>query len=997
MTLEVSRVSVREEFLEIPTYPIGPEDRNPPIHRDPRRWIYPYAMQDFMLSVKTVRRYRALILENEYIKVVVLPELGGRIYQVVDKTTGEEFFYCNHVVKPARIGLRGAWISGGVEFNFPNGHTVTTVSPVQYQVRKLPDGGASITVGDQEYVSRMSWSVTLTLKPGRAYIEEHVKISNPTPLPHRYWFWSNSAVHATPGLRFISPARKALTSLGIIPYPKFRGVDYSWYKAWRRSSDTFSLEADEDFFGWYLHDKDRGGVHIASRYEAEGKKMFTWGTDDAGMIWVDHLTESDGQYCEIQSGRFQTQMEYEFMEPHQVEEWVEYWYPIHGTDGFVYANLDAAVNLKVSRSKVEVAIYPTGKFEGSRLRVEVEGLNAWEWRLNLKPGEPVTKTIQTGHEDSLLESRRVMVTLTSGDGSIILSYTKEPETEKATDEAIKPRVKPEKRGTAEELYFKGLYMAKRGYEDDAIRFFDEALRMDPDHSQARIDRAVILIKRGLYGEAADELRKAIRRILAAEHERSFISRLNRYPTLDRAYYYLGLAYRLMGRLDEAEEYLRRLTVSRGYASLGFYLLGEAALLRGKPREALKMFMEAARRDPYDVKAKVLMAASLRRLGRLRSAKRLITEVLRNDPLNLMANFELMLVYEGLGLDAEAGEARSRVENLLYRPRNPIFMDEVTPPYYSLGHYFELAVQYEEAGLYDEAVKALEMGLDKPVKYTLMVYHLAYCLDMLGRREEAEAAFMEASRMSLDYVFPYHLESVKVLRRAMKVNPKDSNAMYLLGLLLYAKGRRDEAVKLWEDSLSLKPDNPLTHRNLGLAYWRHMGNPRRAINHYREALRLDPYNSRLYVEFDRLCEENFPDLAEERVKVIESAPSSVMRDDYVVERLVRAYMATGRYGDAYKLLTSRKFYPWEGATETRKLYRDVCIKLGLEALESGRPRDAVKFFKDSLEFPRNIGVGRPYGYKDPEALNLLASAYEAAGETKLAKRVRETMAKSEGLE
>ena len=989
MSGEAAQVSVREEALDLTTYLVGPEDKNPPIERDPRWWVYPYAMQDFILGVKAVRRYKAVILENEYLKLVVLPELGGRLYQVIDKTTGEEFFYCNHVIKPARIGLRGAWLSGGVEFNFPNGHTVTTVSPVLYKVEKHPDGSASIIIGDHEYVSRMSWSVTLTLRPGKAYIEERVRLFNHTPLPQRYWFWSNSAVHATPGLRFVTPARRALTSLGIIPYPFYKRRDYSWYRVWEHASDTFSLEADEDFFGWYLHDLDRGGVHVACRYEVEGKKLFTWGTADSGMIWVDHLTDFDGQYCEIQSGRFLTQFEYEFMEPHFLEEWVEYWYPIHGTGGFVYANRDVALNLETSDREVKVTLYPTGSFRNAVLKVEVDGVDGWERRIDLEPGRPSVEVFHVAEE---LGSKTIRIHLTSEDDVEILSYVKRPE-EKREGEAVKPKHTPEPTGTAEELYFKGVYMAKKGFEDEALKFFSKALEKDPGFSQAKVDRAVILIKRGLFDMAVKDLREAVERILTAERERGFASKLNRYPGLDRVYYYLGVAYRLMGRLEEARECFWRLIVSRGYASLGFYFLGEIALLEGRLEEALRMLQRALRLDPVDVKAKTLTAAVLRRLGKVEEAIKLIREVLEDEPLSLMANFELMLAYETQGLSDKAEEARRTVEALLYRPRNPMFVDESTPPYYSLGHYLELGVQYEEAGLYEEAVRVFSMGLDKPVRYLLITYHLAYCLDRLGKTEEAARMFEEASTMSIEYVFPYHLESVKVFKRALEFNPGDGNAMYLLGLLLYAKGRRDEAVEWWKRSLEANPNNPLAHRNLGLAYWRHRRDYTTALSHYREALRLDPHNSRLYVEFDQLCEEAPLDLVEERVKVLESAPEDVMKDDYVAERLARAYTAAGRLLDAYRVLTSRKFYPWEGATATRKLYRDVCVKLGSKALESGNPEEAVKFFKAALEFPRNIGVGRPPGYVDREALELLAKAYETLGDLESARRVRESVAKS----
>src|SRR5262245_23717846 len=305
-----SAARVWEAPLALPTYELGPPDPNPPLFDRARtrgRPSYPYPLLDTLTNRRVDKSYNAVFLENEYLRVTVVPELGGKLYAIYDKTAGRDVLYTNHVVKYAMVGIRGAWTSGGIEWNFPDGHTLTTVSPVDYVTRTEEDGSATVIVGDTERVQRMQWAVAIRLRPGRKFVETEVTLNNRREVPGRYWFWATAAAPATEDMRFIYPMREAYPHAfwPIFTFPTYRGVDLSRYCQVPNALSLFARNSMRDFFGVYYEKADWGIAHVADHHEVPGKKTWTWGNDDAGNIWIDKLTDKDGQYVEFQAGRFE--------------------------------------------------------------------------------------------------------------------------------------------------------------------------------------------------------------------------------------------------------------------------------------------------------------------------------------------------------------------------------------------------------------------------------------------------------------------------------------------------------------------------------------------------------------------------------------------------------------------------------------------------------------------------------------------------------------------
>ncbi len=379
--------------------------------------VYPYVMQDHLLRQKENRSYKALFLENEYLKVTCLPELGGRLHSVLDKTDGTEMFYRNSVIKPGMIAMRGAWISGGVEWNAgPHGHTVTAISPVNALVGKNADGSAYLEISNQEQIFRTCWSVRVTLHPGRAYLDEQICLSNPTDGMHPYYFWNCTAFPNRAGTRFIYPM-----SLGtdhsaeeFFDWPIDKGRDLSWLKNYETYASIFAVNCSYDFFGAYDVDDDRGIVQVANRRELGGKKAWTWGEWEFGKVAQQNLTDEEGAYIEVQSGPLPTQSDYGMLGPHERVEWREWWYPVHGLGGgFEFATRNLAVESSRHDGKLELRLLATGSFPRATCELHVAGKQGGQSvakeQVDLSPLSPVVLTLRrspTAHQSQSNKPRR---------------------------------------------------------------------------------------------------------------------------------------------------------------------------------------------------------------------------------------------------------------------------------------------------------------------------------------------------------------------------------------------------------------------------------------------------------------------------------------------------------------------------------------------------------------------------------------------------------------
>jgi tetratricopeptide (TPR) repeat protein len=950
-----SRVKAWEDTILIPTYERGPEDPNPPLlmgRRNPihpgASIIYPYPMQEALFNRKADRKWRIFYLENDYLKLGILPELGGRLAFLYNKAGGEEAIYHNRVLKWARIGIRGAWASGGIEWNFPNGHTVTSSSPVDCAVRSNPDGSASLLFGDIERVSRMRWSVALTLRPDRAYLETQMRLANRTVLPNRYWFWANSAAPASKGMEYISTATKVFTLKDVMSFPVHAGVDIHWDRNHVEAQDMFCLNPREEFVGWYNHDLGKGMVNVADRTEARGTKFFTWGSSDDGGIWEGRLTDEDGPYAEMQSGRFPTMGIWEILSPCSEESWHEVWYPVTRIGAPVFANREAAFSWSRIAAGARLGVQVTRRQAKARLEVRLGSKAVWQKSLELDPASPFQTDLRLAAL-AVGGGRDLEVALEDSAGQVLARWLRRGG--KQPERPVKGylKIEPTRTGRrAEEQWLNGRDFEKLGDFQKAGELYRQALKTEPGFSPALIGLGVLALRQGLHSAA----REHFQAVLLDD------------PANEAARFYLASCHLAEEQFGEAMEELRAVMRSRPFRAGAAFLLGGLYLGQCDLAKALEQLAKCAEQFPWNHDAAAFLACALRAHGEGARAREVVTGVLARDPLHFPS------LAEAWFQAGRTGEAAERLASALRGEAQS---------------YLELACDYARFGLYAEACQILSFYLERCPQGradAIACYHLAYYSGKLGGRE-ARSLYRRAAEADPAFVFPHRLESERVLRRALELEPHDGRAAYYLGNLLCSRGRVEEAVALWEQALKSQKGFSVLHRNLGRAYWKAHRDPDRAIARYRAALAAAPKDYKLYYELD--CILTDCGLTEERRALMAGIPEELLANDVIAERVAMLHADCAEFERTLAILRDGWFYPWEVYKGVRLLYVDAWIGSGIQLEQQGRHKEAAEAYREVLKYPRNIGVGEPFFKTNAEALYRIGLALERAGDKAGARR------------
>ena len=918
---------VWEEALVMPTYELEPPDPNPVFVFGParRKSIYPYTMLDSLTNRRVTKSYQAVYLENEYLKVMVLPELGGKLWMIFDKTANRDALYTNHVVKYGRVATRGAWTSGGIEWNFPDGHSVSTVSPIDYALRAEPDGSATVIVGDTERIQRSQWAVIIRLRPGRKVVETEVRLNNRREVPGRYWYWANAAAKATEETRFIYPMREGYAHdvFPVFNFPIHEGVDVGLYRQIPNALSLFARNSYRDFTCVYQEKSDWGVVHVADHRIVSGRKIFTWGAADSGNIWIEKLTDNDGQYMEFQIGRLETQGDRQFIAPHYVDHFTHYWFPVNRLGGLSEANTEGALRVALGKGGVRIAANVNARQDDATLAVEAGGRQIHSRRVSLSPAEPFAAEVALPPEAA---GKPVTVRITARDGRELIRYATDtpidgnPEFRPATRPATDPPVST----SAEQAYLEGLDAEMRGGTLAARAACQKALERDPGFSPAHVSLGLSYYRTGDYDQAAGHLEAA----------------LVRNPASGDAHYYLGLVRRAQGRDFEAAQQLLW-AVRAGYCeSASRYLLGEMALAAGRTGEALEHLGQAVLLDPRDLKGRTVLAMAERLAKRLDGAQSRIDAVVGEMPIDYLALSEQYQINRARGREPEATRVHAELWRLLAREPDSVL---------------ELAFDYLACGRTTEASDVLDEGL-KRKPYPMFAYTLGYLYGVRGDRARAAALYEQGSKGDPGFVFPHRLEEIAVLRAARKANPQDGRAAYYLGNALASKHRAEEAVAAWRDAVRLDASNAVAHRNLGLALAERPAARAEAVAAYERAIRLAPDDYHLYLELDRL----FATMKahERRVRLLEAAPAGARSRPVVIQALAAAYADVGRFAEAVRLLEVPRFNAREGDMSALMIYRQAQWGLARNHQKAGRHEQAAAAILQAAEYPRNLDVGRP---------------------------------------
>ena len=923
---------VWQDTMTIPTYEEAPPDPNPPFDLFAGGRInYPYTMRTNLTDHRVPHVWRTLNLENEYLRCIVLPDLGGHLYRCTDKVNGAEMFYANPSIKYSRIAYRGAWVALGVEFNFPVSHNWMTTSPVDYATGTGEDGSAWVQVANTDRVTRMRWQVTLTLRPGRAVLEQRTTLSNPSDVRHRFYWWTNAGVQVWDDSRIIYPMRyTAGHGFGDIdPWPvNGAGLDLSVLRNHTAGPvSRFSYGSREPYMAVY-HPRTRAGVvHYSWPTDLPGKKIWSWGVTPDGIAWRYNLSDDSSAYVEIQAGLFRDQETYGFLHPQEAVSFTEFWLPLRDLGGLARANPDAALNLSrtADGTALDVALNVTRTLPGATVTVTDGAREIASERVSLTPAETFTR-----HLTGLAPGNTAVFTLRDAAGAVVLRHAEGrydfvPDSEIRTGQQAAHQYAPPAERTDGEFAALGEEQESQGQLLDALATYREGLRRFP--LSLALNRAAGRLEVGMKQTAsgADHLAYALARV----------------STDREAWYYAGLAAMARGMDAQARRALEQAQTYGAFRVPATIALAAIASRAGQRAEALGLLERVAREPTRPVRPGALQVALLRSLGRNDEARTRLAGWLAQDPDNSFLRYEaLRLGTDDPGLWAHLAADPERI--------------------------LDVATEYIRFGLHTDALELLsrdwpsgsgvvtEPGMPRPETYALIAYYRGWCRFALG--QDGKADFAAASRMPTTYVFPSRPETFDVLHRALTVESGDATAHFLLGSLLMSSGLPDSAMVEWAAAARLNPRIPTLHRNMALTVLKTGGSVDSAIALLTAGTRADPLNDELYLDLDAAMRQAGRP-ADERARALLAYPGGRSIPPVLAFTTARTLAEAGRFDDAERQLAGRFFSSEEGGADVRQVYLELRIARARSLAAKGECAPAVRVLDHLADVVRDLQFTR----------------------------------------
>ena len=905
--------------------------------------VYPLPVIDRVNTEPHDHEWKAVHLENEFLRFMILPEIGGRIHVGYNKTNGYDFFYRQNVIKPALVGLAGPWISGGVEFNWPQHHRPATFMPVETAIEREEDGAVTVWCSDHDPMSRMKGMHGLCLRPGRAYLELKVRLFNRTTDTQTFLWWANVATHVHEryqsffpcDVRFVADhAKRAITGFPLsqgayygvdygkratqgvpqeeqpsrfVPNGSYAANDLSWYANIPVPTSYMVVESRGDFAGGYDHARKAGVVYVANHRIAPGKKQWTWGNHEFGYAWDRRLTDSDGPYIELMAGAYtDNQPDFSFLAPGETKSFSQFWYPINDIGVPDIATLDAALRLERIGNCVRVHLMATRALPESVVQLASKDEIIASSREDLVPQVPICAEFVVG-----AGSDDISVALVCGGGTILHYAPSKVVPVKTIEPATEP-LSPEDIKSNEELYLIGVHLEQYRHATRSPEpYWREALRRDPGDSRANCALGRWHMRRGEFAEAEQLLCAAV----ARQTER------NPNPKDGESYYNLGLVLALQDRTSEAYDAFYKATWNAAWKGPAYHRLSEIDCSSAAWTQALDHIRRSLRADADNLSAHNLQAMILKRVERHEEVAHILTETCSLDPLDIWSR------YLAEGRIPNNGQQR-----------------------------LDLAFDLIRASMFEDAHRVLAASSDeaRDGSGAMLLYTLGFVCVRLGRVAESAIVYRRAAEASPDYVFPSRLEEMLVLQKAIDANARDARARYYLGNLLYDRRRHEEAIQCWEASAELRADFGRVWRNLGFAYFNVRRDQDKAIRAFAKARSLAPTDARILYEQDQL-RKRVGDLPEQRLADLAAAQGLMdQRDDLTLEYAALCN-AAGNPEEALHILLNRKFQPWEGGEGmVLSQFTRAHLLLGQKDLDNGNPRSALDHFESCLQPPESLG-------------------------------------------
>jgi tetratricopeptide (TPR) repeat protein len=893
--------------LTLPTYEEAAPDPNPPFDQYANdRFNYPYTLRTNLTNQRTDHAWRALFLENEYLKCSVLPDLGGHVYTCTDKISGQPMFYANPSIKKAAISYRGAWAAFGIEFNFPVSHNWVSLSPVDFAFGSRDDGSGFVQVGNIDRVYGMQWSVELVLQPHSTVLEERVTLNNRSDVRHRFYWWNNAGVQVWDDSRIQYPMRFTASHgfRDVEPWPiQSDGTDLSIIE--NQTSGPVSLfvhGSREPFMGvWNPHTRT-GVVHYADYPQLPAKKIWSWGTDPDGLDWRKALSDNGSAYVEVQAGLFRNQETYAFLEPRQTIRFSEFWIPARDIGGISRANLAGVVHLDRQQQALVAGLNVNQAILQAAIRILADGREVFQQKADLSPQQTWSHRLEKAEDQ-----QKYTFELRDSKGALLLQHT-EGQYDWTPSEQIRTGPQP------------------------SFNVPDRDHRTEDDWLQLGNEK---------------ELNGAL---LAALQ--TYRDALSRFPGSTQGRKAAGRLCASLLRYDEAKTLLEPVAARDTTDAEVSYYLGIAYEGLGQSREARESFESAERLPAFRAAAGVRLAELSARAGNLQQAEAYLRSATRSTPDDPRAAEELSAV---LGAEGKTEEAQHLASEWLARfPQRYFLLEQMGKP--DLQHLADdaervlnVASEYMRLGMYSRALDVLsrdypaavpdetEPGVLPPGTHPMVAYFRAYCREKLGQSPSAD--LNAAAHLPTSYVFPSRPEDLDALRAAVRLNAQDATAHYLLGTLYFSRGLTREALSEWEQARMLNPRIPVLHASLGRALLHDEDNPDRALSVFQEGLRADPANIELYSGMDQaLSLLRRP--PQERVAALERYPDQAHIPANLVYELILNLVEAGDFDKAEALFHNRFFPREEGGINVREVWLELEVQRATSFARSGRCGEAV---------------------------------------------------------
>ncbi|MDR2496040.1 MAG: DUF5107 domain-containing protein [Tannerellaceae bacterium] len=956
---ETAKVRAYEGKEEIPSYKRGADEISPIFYtgrgvQGAAGHIYPYPAQLSLGDKLTTETYDMVYLENEYLKVTVLPSYGGKLFSAIDKTNGHELFHRNSTVKPDLIGSLGAWISGGIEWCFPHHHRTSTLLPADYRIVENADGSATVWVGETERDLGLRGVIGITLRPGRSYIETTYYLNNSKDVTKNFLFWANVAVTAHKDFRTFWPPSQEIgvfhSNTSFVHWPvsheTYRGIDYTsgvdltWWKNHPDPVSFFFWQGKEGFIGGYDYSQKAGTVHVGDVYNNRTSKLWQFGPGLQGQNARKKLTDDGKAYVELMTGTFSNnQPDYSWFFPHSVKGALNYWYPIRDLEIVKNANTEASVALHPKDAKTMFyGFNTTKKYTNARAVLKYDNREVAGKTVDIDPAAPFTATYSS---KQAVDEYKFTAELLDADGKVLVSYSpyrlQQPPLPPAQEEVRLPH----EIESTEDLYLTGRFVeqfARPGMNADD--YYLRALEKSPDDYRVNIAMGIRRVNQWRYAEAEQYLQKAADKLKVAYIQ----------PKEGELFYYLGLAQKQMGKETEAYDNFFRATWYYEWYSASYYQLALLESKRGNYPQALEFAANAYSTNNNDGSINIVYAALLRKNNRAQEAVALMNRLLEKDPINFAAIYETELSAGRSGSMAGWHKNMQDADN----------------------NYIDIAVFYLNAGLWDDAIRLLS-SLQAP-KNPLSRYYLAWLYEQAGQTDKAGRALAEAAGLSIDYCFPFRQETEAVLKYAAQKAPANATVQYLLGNLLYDR-RPEDAIRSWEQAIAIRKDFPIVLRNLAFGAFHQSKDVEKAIAYMKQAIAAKASEPIWYSELESyydLSKADFRDC----LAIMEKNLETVRKDITAPQSLVKLYNLNGEYDKAIGLLREHHFRTWEGGREIHHYYVDAHALKAIAEMNGNRNQAAVEHLNLALLYPENLEVGKPLN-DDRNALiyHLMGQAYD----------------------